>query len=201
MNRRCVALSCVLLVLGGCGDDLAREAFHDAVAKVQMGDLAGAEAAAERAAELGDTRYGPIRAFLRGNASFARSMALNDEVNRPDADPRARAGALAFAEDALAYWRAAAASRSDWPGARRNVERALLRIDMLREKGKQKRKKQPPPSEEDKPQPQEAKLETRELPPGQVMGLLDLLRKKVELKRRAREAQRRQTSARVERDW
>ena len=190
----------IALVLASCGSSDGRTALEAARAHLRAGDLAAAEAAAERAA-ASDDALDPWRAFVRGNAAFARSVSLDEEVSRPNADPRARTTALSFAEDALAYWRAAASSRRDWPAARRNAERALIRIDKLREQGREKRKKAPEQKKEDDPEPKPARVEMQELPPSQVMALLELLQAKEQQKRKDRRDQRRAASARVERDW
>ena len=58
-------------------------------------------------------------AFVRGNDAFARSEAA-EQLDLQ----------IALAENAVAAWRAAA-MRRDWPEARRNVERGLLRLEGL----------------------------------------------------------------------
>ena len=125
--------------------------------------------------------------------------------------------AVADAEDAVAYWRAAAASRDDWPEARRNVERGLLRLQRLRERrsdgagdkpGPDGKPPENAPEGPDAPPPpdegdegDEAEVERGELSPEDVRALLDVLARKEALKRELRRAKRDAASAGVERDW
>lgn len=87
-------------------------------------------AAAEAAGGPAYARYG---AFLRGQLAFLASRDLEAQAAQPGADPALLEGALMRAEDALAAYRLAARSTPDWPEARRNMERALLRLEALRE--------------------------------------------------------------------
>jgi hypothetical protein len=158
-----------------------------------------------------DSAHGvAARKFLRGNEAFAVSVALEEEGSRPGGDPEALRVAEMRAEDALAFWQSAATTRADWPEARRNVERALLRLQGLREKrGGRKPPDAPPrpeppppePPEEEPPPAPDPSLQTAELPPGRVLDLLDLLRAREDEKRAARRAWRRTRSADVEKDW
>ena len=126
----------LLLILGGCGDrhDRARAITLDASAfdALEAGRLEDAEKTAAEAAREGGADFEARRDFLRGAAAFARSELAEEMSKRPDAEPTALEFAIARAEDALAAWRKAASSREDWPEARRNVERALLRVARLR---------------------------------------------------------------------
>ena len=171
----------LLVPLGACGDDEARAHREEAV-----------------------------RTFLRGNDAFAASVALEAEGLRPGGDPEASKAAVMRAEDALAHWRAAARTRADWPEARRNVERGLLRLARLREKRGGRRKprrpepRKPPRSPEDaedeRPAPQ-PRLLSVELPAARVLDLLDVLEAREREKRLVRRAWRRRRAADVERDW
>lgn len=146
-----------------------------------------------------------LRAFAQGHEAFAASLELETEARRPGGDPEAWKAAVKSAEDALAYWQWAAATRSDWPPARRNVERALLRMARLRERAGPKTppKDEPKGDEETKDDPPlpPARPEVADLPPAKVLGLFDLLRDRERDKQRMRRAQRRVRSAEVERDW
>ena len=126
----------LLLVTGGCGDrhDRARANALDASAfeALKAGRFEDAEKTATEAAREGGTDFEARRDFLRGAAAFAKSELAEEMSKRPDAEPTALEFAIARAEDALAAWRTAASSREDWPEARRNVERALLRLARLR---------------------------------------------------------------------
>ena len=144
-------------------------------------------------------------AFERGSEAFSASVALEAEARRPGSDPEAWKGAVKLAEDALAYWQWAAATRAEWPQARRNVERALLRMARLRERaGRKVPPKDRPAGDEtpkDEPPLPPAKPESADLPPGKVLGLFDVLRARERAKQRMRRAQRGIRSADVERDW
>ena len=147
-SRRAVVPLLLLVVVAGCGGE-ARDAYDEALAALTDGDLEAADAAAERAAG-GDDDVAPYGAFLRGNVAFAKAMLIAEEAKKPDADPRLRAPAIAYAENALAFWRTAATSRSDWPEARRNVERALLLLESLRERRSENDpQRRPPPGSQD----------------------------------------------------
>jgi hypothetical protein len=194
------------LLLASCG----RPPVGRALEALRAGDFAAAEALAE---DAGDRA---LRDFIRGNAAFARSERAEARLKEPDAPPSLLERAAADAEDALVAWRLAAASRDDWPEARRNVERALLRLQRLREKGKEggrggPKPGQPPPDrapvppapppvpDEAGPAP-EPEVDVSELPPERVLALLDALRRK-ELEKRALRRERRAAATDVERDW
>lgn len=204
------------------GDDVPAELWYgQALSALAAGDPARAETAARRAIEAADPELLALSRFLLGNVAYARSLRAEAEARKPGADARAFQWAIAATEDALAAWRAAAATRDDWPAARRNVERALLRLEALRERrqtgGKGKPKPgdgKPPPDEPPKPDapppppppddggkdPDTAVAED-ELPPSRVLGLFELLRAKEAAKRATRRAERRARASEVERDW
>lgn len=172
----------LLLLLGACSDP-----YENTVVALRAGDLDRAVAAAE------GTEW---EAFVRGNAAFAKSEAAEQLDLR-----------IALAEDALAAWRTAAMTR-DWPEARRNVERGLLRLQQLYEKRSGKERKPPEPKPPPVPEPgredgpeTEAKLEKGELQEQQVLRLLDLVREKERRKLAERRARLGAPEAGVERDW
>lgn len=194
----------------------ARLLYDQALAAVRVGRFAEAEAAARRAANApGGTEIAPLCDFVRGNAAFLRSQAAEAEANRPRGEPTAHEWSVASAEDALAAWRSAAASRDDWPEARRNVERALLRIRRLREQKAGGRRRidlprEPRPSQPKGPRPappqseeppERPDTETGELAPEQVAGLFELLSEKERQKVEMRRAERRARGGDVEQDW
>ncbi|MDJ0974967.1 MAG: hypothetical protein QNJ98_10945 [Planctomycetota bacterium] len=199
------------------GDDVPPVLYYDqALAALAAGDPARAEEAAQRALEQADAEIAALCHFVRGNTAYARSLVAEEEAKKPGADPRAYQWAIAETEDALAAWRMAASARADWPAARRNVERALLRLEQLRERkktgGKPKPKpgdgKKPPddppkpkPPPKDKRQEPDTAVAKGELPANEVLGLLELLREKESQKRASRRAARRARAAEVERDW
>jgi len=169
------------LALGGCGNP-----YEETTAALRAGDLGRAVAASK------GTEW---EAFVRGNAAFARC----DEVEQLDMK-------IALAEDALAAWRVAAMSR-DWPEARRNVERGLLKLQQLYEKrsGKESKPPQPKPplpqpGREEGPET-EAKLEKGELADAQVLKLLELVREKERRKLAERRARLGAPQPGVEKDW
>ncbi len=170
------------LLLAACADPYA-----ETLDALRAGDL-GAAVQASKGTEW--------EAFVRGNEAFARSQA----AEQPDLQ-------IALAEDALAAWRVAAMQR-DWPEARRNVERGLLRLQQLYEKKSGKERKppeprppQPPaPGKEDGPET-EAALEKGDLAEAQVLRLLELLREKEAKKLAARRARLGMPQPGVEKDW
>jgi hypothetical protein len=116
-------------------------------------------------------------------------------------------------------WIAAATSRADWPQARRNVERALRRIDALeRAKAERQRKREataeapsgapnPPPREPDRvpiPEPPAPSIPPEvELTPSQIERLFEILRRDEAAKLETRRARRsaRPAADPSERDW
>ncbi len=194
------------LVAAGCGQGESEILAARALAALRDGRLDDAEEAARRGATPG------FDDFVRGNVAFARSEGLEPDASKPGAPPALFERMVADAEDALAHWRLAAASRADWPAARRNVERALLRLERLRERKRESERRNrpdppPPPPEpapdETEPPPPEARPELEEaaLPEEAVRALLDLLVKKEEQKRELRRERRAAAGAEVERDW
>jgi tetratricopeptide (TPR) repeat protein len=213
------------------GGDAPAALHHNiAVAALRLGQLEKAEAAAARAREVGGSPYEALLAFVRGTLAFERSKAMEHEATRPGGDPKAMEMALMLAEDAQARWQHAATLRAaDWPEARRNVERALLRLAALRESrrgGRADRPSQPqstpggdpqgndgdpedgpqppkPPTKDgvDPSLPPDDTLNRRDLPRSKVLGLLDLLTEMDEEKQAGRRKARRERSTQVEKDW
>lgn len=209
------------------GDAASPELLYDkALAALRVGELDEAECAARQAAARGGPQFAALGDFVRGNGAFARSEAAEAESLRPNAEPKAFERAISHAEDALASWRMAAASRADWPEARRNVERGLLRLERLRERkgigprggsatpgadgGDEPPQDGPPlppppsPADEQDGDPVEAppgEPESADLPPGRVMNLFEVLHEKERQKRALRRAERRARGAEVEKDW
>jgi hypothetical protein len=172
----------LLAFAAGCGSP-----YEDTLAALRAGDL-------DRA--LGASEGTEWHAFVRGNVAFARSEAAEQMDLQ-----------IALAEDAVAAWRVAAMQR-DWPEARRNVERGLLRLQQLMEKRSGKERKPPerkppippPPGREEGPET-EAQLERGELAQSQVLRLLELLREKEAKKLAGRRARLGTPQPGVERDW
>jgi tetratricopeptide (TPR) repeat protein len=191
--------------------------YNQALAALRAGELAEADAAAEKAAVRGGPDVAAQSAFVRGSAAFARCERAEREAALLDVRPTALDEAIAHAERARRFWLDAAATRDDWPEARRNVERALLKLEELRQRKAEERMKKasdaPPPSET---QPFEPPSEDRreqvedpsalepqrvELSPEQVRLLLEKLEAKEKEKLALRRAHRRLRDAGVERDW
>ena len=194
---------------GGCGDPTPRRAAHKAVAALAAGDADTARAEAEAAESAGGEAFTGFRYFVRGNAAWAASREWEQAARA--GDPEAMKVAQAQAEDALAYWQMAAASRRDWPAARRNVERGLRRLQALRES---RTERTPPPENERTPDPEdttpedeetpeasEALVERGDLPADRVGSLLEVLLRRDARKRALRREQRRSRGTSVERDW
>ncbi len=182
--------------------------YDQAVAALAVGEYERAEAAAREAALRDEDAYAGLDAFVRGSAAFARSEVAFVQASATPDDPRALMPALRFAEDALAGWQWAAASRpDDWPEARRNAERGLLWLQDLRELRAGDGQKKPPPPDETDPEEEEKPpeplppLETEDLPSGRVLELLELLQAKEQKKILERRARRHVRGGSVEKDW
>jgi hypothetical protein len=187
------------------GEPTPDDLYGLAASALATGDVRVAQSAAEEAVRRGGAPFEGRRSFVRGSVAYALSEAAEAEAARPDADPAAADAAMRHAEDAVASWRAAAASRDDWPAARRNLERALRRLATLREKqpkkgaGSRPREEPLPPlpapadAPEEAPPPVPARPEdttttTTDLPADQVMKVLDRLVEKEREKAQARRA-------------
>jgi len=192
----------IALLLAGCGDAdvrLARDALGE-------GDLRAAEAAARR----GES---PVHTFLLGNVAFARCEMAEKQAGTPAAEPFAWDVAITYCRKAIEFWSVAAMSLDDWPAARRNVERALLKLEELRQKKEEadvRRRKQAKPQPRPRPLPRPKgdaetdspdKPQLRELTPEQVLKLLDKLAQKEQEKLALRRSHRKTRTAGVERDW
>ncbi len=206
------------------GDGASAALFYDkALAALRSGALSEAESAAERAAARGGGEFGARRDFLLGNVAFLRCEKAEAVASGPEAEPFAWDAAIAHGEAARNHWQLAAASRLDWPEARRNVERARRKLEELAQKKleaeklrSERDKKQPsqpnplpeppvPPKPEDPsetsepapvPEPQRVPLSA-----DQLERLLDRLGEKEREKIRIRRAQRRSQKVDVEKDW
>lgn len=201
---------------GDAGHDASAELLYNkALAALCAGELLEAETSAEMAAARGGVRFRNLRDFIAGNAAFQRcERALEATVER-DVQPSAFDAAIVHAEAARDSWQLAAASRSDWPEARRNVERALRKLAELRQKReesrqrqqekKQKKKPEPPMPEPDSPGSEQKTRKAapllNELAPHEVLRLFDKLEEKQEEKLGLRRSERRKEKDRVEKDW
>jgi tetratricopeptide (TPR) repeat protein len=215
-GRRTEALAAWREAVRAAGESASAPLLHDlALAALAAGALEEAEDASRRAAERGGPEFAARHDFVRGNVAFARSEAMEAEANRPGGEATAMERARAHAEDALAAWRRAATSRAWWPEAGRNVERALLRLERLRDRkgtGEQRPPPGPPPTPPPLPPPSPTPPEPTERParpevaatdvgPAEIMALLEVLRRKEAAKIDLRRAVRHAPSPGGERDW
>jgi hypothetical protein len=121
----------VSVVVLGCdarrsADDFDRSARESAAAR----RWTEAEVAAERALLL-DPGYRFDRDMIVGAAAFARSVVSEAAAEMPNAAPALFDAAIRQAQAAREAFDAARRSRPDMQAARRNLERAVRRIDML----------------------------------------------------------------------
>ncbi|HKE00999.1 MAG TPA: hypothetical protein VKE69_08320 [Planctomycetota bacterium] len=130
------------------GDRAAPELLYDkALAALGAGDPHEAQASAERAAARGGPDLARAADFVRGNAAFLLCESAEKDAEKPDALPDAYDAAIASAETARDAWIAAASREVDDPAARRNVERAVRKIEDLKRKKKEREEKQKPESQ------------------------------------------------------
>ena len=208
MRKRAAA---ALILLGACGGP-ADDAYATALAALRDGDPSRAESAAQ-----GLGGHPGLRDFLLGNAAFVRCTTAEKQAASQAAEPFAWDVAIQYGVSARDLWQRAAMTRPDWPAARRNVERALLRIEELRRRkaeaeDKRRRKTDPQPKPKPKPKPaprpdpkpepdrgQQPQL--KELAPEEVMALIGRLAEKEREKRALRRSQREKRMAGTERDW
>lgn len=193
--------------------------MNRALAALKAGRADEAESAAERAAARGGPAYFGARDFVAGCAAYQRSVILETRADLPNAGPRLFDGAIAFAEAARDAWAAAAARRTDWPEARRNVERALLKIEALKERRADAERNResrpapedpppPPPAPEPEPEkPPAPKIEPEDTPDDGVLDAAALRRLQERIaareaeKRKLRREERGRGRTAVERDW
>ena len=177
--------------------------FNKAMAALRAGELQKAEAAAEKAAVRGGQEFFGRRDFVLGNTSFQKTLVAELQASGLEADPIAFDLAITFADKAKTAWQLAATSRTDWPEARRNVERALRKLVELKQKkaeAEQRRlqaqeKPKPPQLQELKPEPQQF-----EMMDDLVQRLLEKLKEKEQEKRDLRKDQQ-QLKTKVVKDW
>lgn len=192
--------------------------YNRALCALRMRRWVEAEYSAEKAAARGGPEFAALCNFLRGNAEFMRCQTAEAEALLVEADPTAYDRALGHARSSLEYWELAARSRADWPEARRNAERALLKLEQLLQKreealaNQKKKKATPPPPEleppEDPTDPEESEEQTPELATeaealslAEVADMLQRLAAKEQEKRDLRRARRQSGAFKVKKDW
>ena len=200
---------------GEAGPELS---FNRGLAALRAGNSRDAESAAKRVAAADDPEMAALGAFLRGNAAYVQCELAARQADTPMAEPFAFDVAINYGETARDAWIVAAASRADWPKARRNVERAIRMLDELRAKkdeAERRRRKRTEPSPKPNPIPEPppesggttteeeiaAKAMRVELNPDQVRRLLEKLEEKEREKIALRRSHRRTRMAEVETDW
>lgn len=203
------------------GDAASPELLHNlSLAALRADELRMAESSAEKAAVRGGASFVPIRDFILGNVAFKRCLKAEVLAGRVEAGPVALDAAILHAETAVRSWQRAATSRDDWPEARRNVERALLKLDALKKEREERRKKQnrkPKNQPPQPPAPQQQKDPTRrgrkvnqdrlvtaelkELSRAQVRRLLDKLAEKEKEKTGLRRKEQAAKRVAGDRDW
>jgi hypothetical protein len=198
------------------GDAASAELLHNkAMAALRSGELRLAELTAERAVARAGPRLAAWRDFVLGNVAFQRCEAAQAQAQTIEAEPFAFDAAIALAERARWSWQLAAVSRDDWPQARRNVERAMHKLEELRRQkaaaaaAKARRVAEPVPRPVEPPataagtetQEGQAEAQTTRLSGEQVLRLFEKLDQKEKEKRRLREARTLLRGSEVEKDW
>ena len=102
------------------------------LAYLQTGDLERAAEAADALAASGRADDLAWRDFLLGNLAWSRSGRAEIQAHGPLPPAGALQRAIAHTVSAREAWQSALESRSDWPAASRNLERADVRLDTLR---------------------------------------------------------------------
>jgi hypothetical protein len=209
------AHAALVTAVESAGEDASAELLYSrGLAALATGDLRDADSSAERAASRGDPEIAALCDFLRGNAAFGQCELAERQASTVEAEPFAFDIAIRFGEKARDFWQLAAASRPDWPEARRNVERALLKLEELAKK-KAEAQKDPERPAEPRPLPlpesadegrkteEEAAPEAQltELTAEQVEKLLQRLAEKEAEKVALRRSHRRKRMEEVEKDW
>ena len=147
--------------LAEAGESVSPELAADAaLAALRAGALDDATKSAKDAAARGDADVAAFAEFVRGNAAYAKCDLAEGQARLPESEPFAYDIAIRWAMAARDAWIAAAASRDDWPEARRNVERANLRLAALssaKAEAEAQRKRPGPPKIRPKPLPSNGK--------------------------------------------
>ncbi|MHC4923023.1 MAG: hypothetical protein ACYTG4_02955 [Planctomycetota bacterium] len=115
--------------------------FNAALAATREGRV---DEAARLVARAHESARGPLVvacADLAAHVAWERSLLAEQRAAAPDSDPALLDEAVLRTEEALYHWKAvAAAVRRDRAEVRRNAERAVLRLEDLRSRGRNSRK-------------------------------------------------------------
>lgn len=198
------------------GDDspaLAVLEYDQALAALGLGELELAVAAAQSAKRREPAELGARADFVLALTHYRRALEAEALASLPGAPAQAFDPALEAIEAARDAWIAAALAAPDWPEARRNVERALIKRAQLMEARRvaesNRRVRQPDATPEPDPEAQPPTESTSsnapppaplELSPGELAELLSALERSGESRDEER-ARRRTRSMDVEKDW
>lgn len=117
------------------GQDAAPELlYNQALSALRVGELRRGAAALDHSTDRETEELDGLREFLRGNLAYAECELAEMQAGTAEAEPFAFDVATAHARKALEHWQIAATTRDDWPAARRNAERAVLKLAVLAQK-------------------------------------------------------------------
>ena len=181
-KRYADALAAFTATADAAGDQATAELLYNkALAALAAGQLRIAESEAEKAAARGGSEFEGLRDFLHGNVEFARCTTAAAESALQEADPTVLSQAIGHAKRARAKWQLAAATRPDWPSARRNIERVtdeIANLERRKKEAEEKRRKstKPPPDQpgeedsedEDEREEEAERAITAQKDPGQI---------------------------------
>jgi hypothetical protein len=211
-----LALSLLAAACGDVGDPSPEAMTNRSVMALRAEEWPEAESLAEAACAEGGPEVVALADFVRGNVAFEKCMTAELQAKAPEAEPFAFDVAITYAETARSRWQLAASSRPDWPEARRNIERAMLKLDDLKRQKAQRRQAgrtipkprvkivpgaSPEDAASDGTQETKAKASSTELSPEQILNLFGKLTEKEQEKSALRRAHRRVRMAKVEKDW
>jgi len=200
------------------GDNASCELLYNkALAAIRAGKPKAAESAAEMVVSRGGEKYIKIRDFIFGDTAYLRCLNVEALADMPESMPALYDHAIHHARTAMSFWKMALMGKPDWPEARRNLERVMLKLNELKkkkeeaEKRKKKKIKQPDPkldpelSDPENPDKIEEEVKVEpvldELPPELVKRLFDKLNEKEKEKRKMRRELKKQKKYEVEKDW
>lgn len=165
--------------------------FDLGLCALRADDLRAAEtAAATAAARAGDDPAMAARcAFLIANAAYVRALRTEAQAMGPEAEPFAWQQAIDHVEAALAAWQQAVVLAGTWPAAARNIERALAKRELLRQRQKAADAQR------------ETRREKKQAAPTPQQRVMDQLARRERQKRARRRAQTKLQPMVVEQDW
>lgn len=129
--------------------------YNLSLAALAAGAIEDAEIAAEKAAARGGEPFYSRRDMLLARAAWQRSEQAEAAAEMQNQNPLAYGRAIAHAETALREWRSALRKDPEAAAARRNAERAVVRILELKKK-RDLAAAQPPPKKDGAAPPSES---------------------------------------------